>query len=134
MKQNNSTWAGWLSLAALALSACSPQPSAEPTYAWQRISVVADSTGVVSEMETEILPYRERLDSVMSSIVGYATMDLTNSGKYESTLGTFVVDLLQRQSARTYERQIDLSLMNHHGGLRAPINEGPLTLLIPTLL
>lgn len=64
----------------------------------------------------------------MGEIIGYASHDLTTRGEYESLLGTFVTKLLRDQSIFYFKKEVDVAIMNHHGGLRAPINKGPITL------
>ena len=40
----------------------------------------------------------------------------------------FVCDLLLNRSREVFEQDVDVSLMNHLRGLRAPLNMGPVTL------
>jgi len=64
----------------------------------------------------------------MNEVIGHAAHDLTTQGQYESSLGTFVTKLFLTQSITAFNQQVDVAIMNHHGGLRAPLNKGPITL------
>ncbi|MEM9857480.1 MAG: 5'-nucleotidase [Bacteroidota bacterium] len=101
----------------------------EYNLSFSSAAVEIDSTvGSLDNIENIIIPFRERLDSTMNEVIGYAAHDLTTKGKYESSLGTFVTRLLREQSISSFETEVDVAIMNHHGGLRAAINEGPITL------
>ncbi len=109
------------------LVACSSPGTYDISYSWSPVEINPDVRGSES-IEAIIVPYRARLDSIMDEVIGYATHDLTTEGQYESTLGTFVTKLSKEQSATSFKKEVDVAIMNHHGGLRAPINEGPITL------
>lgn len=116
-----------MTLLVFVMVSCSSPSAHEIAYSWSpvKISTEIESAG---EIESVIKPYREKLDSIMNEEIGYALHDLTNEGHYETTLGTFVTRLLMEQSAAEFNIEIDVAVMNHHGGLRAPINQGPITL------
>ena len=111
----------------IAVTACSGPEEYDRSYSWSPVSINAGIEGS-AEVEAIIAPYRNRMDSMMDEVIGHAAHDLTTQGKYESTLGTFVTELLLRQSMSSFNRKVDVAIMNHHGGLRAPINQGPITL------
>jgi 2',3'-cyclic-nucleotide 2'-phosphodiesterase (5'-nucleotidase family) len=111
----------------LSLSSCFNSQRYQPYYSWSDLEI--DSTIQRSAAIEEIIsPYRMRLDSIMDEVIGHATHDLTAAAEYESTLGTFVTKLLLKQSTAAYNTEVDVALMNHRGGLRAPINQGGITL------
>ena len=111
----------------LSLSSCFNSQRYQPYYSWSDLEI--DSTIQRSAAIEEIIsPYRMRLDSIMDEVIGHATHDLTAAAEYESTLGTFVTKLLLKQSTAAYNTEVDVALMNHRGGLRAPINQGAITL------
>jgi len=117
----------WSALLIIVFASCSDPKNYEVNYTWSPVEInseIKDS----EEIEFLIAPYRVKLDSIMEEEIGYALHDLTTKGQYESTLGTYVTRLLLEQSIAYFDTQIDVSIMNHHGGLRAPINEGPVTL------
>ena len=110
----------------ISLTCCSKQ-SYQPYYSWSDIEI--DSTIQRSVAIEEIItPYRIQLDSIMDEVIGHAVHELNASREYESTLGTFVTKLLLDQSIAAYDTHVDVALMNHKGGLRAPINKGDITL------
>ncbi|MEM9337662.1 MAG: 5'-nucleotidase [Bacteroidota bacterium] len=106
---------------------CSGPPEYEPSFTWSPIEINAEIKGS-DKVEAVIAPYRAKLDSIMDEVIGYASHDLTTQGAYESTLGTFVTRLLLEQSISSFDTAVDVAIMNHHGGLRAPINQGDITL------
>lgn len=109
------------------LISCSGPADYQRSYTWEPVEINQDveASGDVEEI---ITPYRARLDSIMDEVIGYASHDLTTKGQYESTLGTFVTKLLLEQAIAEYQKPVDVAIMNHQGGLRAPINEGPIRL------
>ncbi|MDN3204415.1 5'-nucleotidase C-terminal domain-containing protein [Algoriphagus sediminis] len=108
------------------LVSCSEQKKYELSYSWAPVEITSEIKKS-EEIEAIINPYKTKLDSIMDEVIGYSAKDLTTEGRYESTLGTFVTELLHKQSSAQYNTIVDVALMNHHGGLRAPINEGPVT-------
>ena len=116
-----------LTLLLTVLLSCENRTEYEPSYTWSPVEITPDIEPSAT-VESIIAPYRARLDSIMNEVIGYAAYDLTPRGQYESTLGTFVTKLIWARSAIAFDQQVDVSIMNHHGGLRAPINEGPITL------
>lgn len=69
--------------------------------------------------------YKVQIDSVMNQQIGYASQTLA-SGKPQSLLANFTADVLRIAGEQYTNEPIQLALMNN-GGLRAPINEGPVT-------
>ncbi len=116
-----------LALLLIFLWSCSSPAEYELSYTWSPIKISPEIEGAM-KIESIIEPYRGNLDSIMGEEIGYAAHDLTSRGQYESVLGTFVTELLLDQSISEFGRHVDAAIMNHHGGLRAPINEGPITL------
>ncbi|UII25825.1 5'-nucleotidase C-terminal domain-containing protein [Fulvivirga maritima] len=109
------------------LASCTSKEEYQRSYTWSSVQV--DSAIEESDhLEEIIAPYRVRLDSMMNEVIGYASHDLTAEGQYESDLGTFVTQVILNQSRSSYNKDVDLSIMNHHGGLRASINKGPVEL------
>lgn len=74
-----------------------------------------------------IAPYRAELDEEMEEVLATVETELNNATRRgESTLGNFVVDLLKVRSEERLGYEVDLVLINNHGGLRKPISMGPL--------
>ena len=111
----------------LLLFACSSPAEYDHALTWSPVEIGSDIEDS-EQVEAMIAPYRLRLDSIMNEVIGYAAYDLNTQGQYESTLGTFVTELTLTQSIAVYDQPVDVAIMNHKGGLRAPINEGPITL------
>lgn len=105
----------------------SKNDKSELIISWSSIPI-GDSISIDQNIESIISPYRSRLDSIMNEVIGRAAADMTSRGEYESVLGTFVTRLSLEQCEAIFDRTIDVAVMNHHGGLRAPINKGDITL------
>lgn len=117
----------WLILLFIFMASCSGPAAYEHSYTWSPVKINGDIQKS-EKVETIIAPYRAKLDSIMNKHIGYAAHDLTTQGQYESTLGTFVTALFLTQSISTFDRDVDVAIMNHKGGLRVPLNQGPILL------
>lgn len=74
------------------------------------------------EAEKILLTYKNRVDSIMSPVIGYSLIDMS-AQRPESTLSNLVADIL-RQSTTTYiGKQADVAVINM-GGLRASLPKG----------
>jgi len=90
-----------------------------------------DSLTALNKM---IAPYKVEMESKMNNIIGYSTQTLT-SFHPESPLGNFVADVVfeagfeyaQNKESLSCEKWNTISLINF-GGLRAPINEGDISI------
>jgi len=117
----------FLAVALVSLNACNKAQKLDPSITWSSIPI-SDSIQASGEIEEIISPYRDEVDSIMNEVIGFAAHDLNSRGEYESNLGTFVTRLTLEQSRKVYNQHVDVALMNHHGGLRADINQGDVTL------
>lgn len=115
------------SLLVLILAACHNGSTTQTKIAVSGIEI-NQQIKEADEIEAIVAPYRDSLETIMDEVIGFAAHDLTTKGKYESTLGTFVTRLCLEQSEAIFEQEVDVAIMNHHGGLRAPINKGNITL------
>ncbi len=79
---------------------------------------VTDSVGVDSTYILLIQPYKKTLDAQMNEVLGVCEKEL-NKAQPESTLGNFIADALLIQSRKTYDHEIDFSVVNY-GGIRIP--------------
>ena len=105
---------------------CSPSSDPQVQLDVSLIEVQTDRPSI--ELEEIIKPYRQVLDSQMNVVIGRAAIDLLNPyGERETGLGKFISNLMLEEARATFDMPIDLSLMNSRGGLRAPINAGPIT-------
>jgi len=93
---------------------------------------INDSITPNQEIETFIKPFRKRIEEDMNKVLSYSPKDMhKNDGELETTIGNLMADLVKSQSEAVYKKRtgkdIDMSLLNH-GGIRAPIPEGPITI------
>lgn len=63
-----------------------------------------------------IMPYKMKLDSLMSEVICYNEQDL-NKQLPEGSLGNFVCDELMEYAAKNYNKPVDFCIYNY-GGLR----------------
>lgn len=94
-----------------------------------KTKIAVDSTiAFDTQIDSIIAPYKQELDSSMNEAIGTAAHTLKNEvSRGETTLGNFVSDLILYQSRKKAKYEVHLALINTHGGLRAPINEGEIT-------
>ncbi|PKR80365.1 hypothetical protein CW751_09835 [Brumimicrobium salinarum] len=85
-------------------------------------SVPADDS-----LQAFIAPYKKELAENMNRVIGYATEDLVRN-RPEGTLGNFVIDETENylEEHNWLKGKHFISVMNH-GGLRAPISKGEVT-------
>lgn len=107
----------------LFLSACS-------SLKYQAESInVNSSTPTDSSYYALIEPYQTSLEKEMNEVVGAAARDLVKK-QPEGTLGNFVADLTLSTALdfqfKELPKKRTFCLLNH-GGLRAPISKGPIT-------
>lgn len=111
----------------LGISSCAPKEDLVPEISVSQIEMHSDSFSS-EKIEALIVRYREILDASMNEVIGHNALRMSNEGKHESSLGKFVSKLMLEQSKKVYETHVDVALINHHGGLRAPIAAGDITL------
>ena len=91
--------------------------------------LIIDSTSKpVSGIENFILPYRERVNSILDSALAYAPYSISKTdGKYNTTAGNLMADLMLSEANPIFKKRtgkdIDFVLMNH-GGIRSGISKG----------
>ncbi len=83
-----------------------------------------------NKIDSIVSPYRTSLEAEMNAVLGEATCTMSKA-RPEGALGNFVADIVQ-YFALAYFKQAEqqalvITILNH-GGLRAPINEGPILL------
>lgn len=78
-----------------------------------------------SRMTATLAPYKNKVDSLMSSVVGKTIAPLT-SERPESPLSNLVADVLRQAAAETLGRPADMGLVNM-GGIRSSLPQGALT-------
>jgi 2',3'-cyclic-nucleotide 2'-phosphodiesterase (5'-nucleotidase family) len=88
-----------------------------------------------STLEKSITPYRNKLETAMNTVIGYAEVNL-NKEQPESNLGNWAADAVAAQMSIYTGKNIDFATLNY-GGLRIPsipqgaINKGKIYELMP---
>ncbi len=118
-------------LAGLSLASIALLSSCKPSYEVKEITcetITINNTldeKADPQMRSFIDFYKQQIDSVMNKQIGYASQTLA-SGKPQSLLANFTADILRIAGEEYTKEPIQLAFMNN-GGLRAPINQGPIT-------
>ncbi|WP_339885244.1 5'-nucleotidase [Polaribacter vadi] len=95
-------------------------------------NIAIDSTLMASpEIDSMIMPYKEKLIGEMERVLTYTTIDLTKqSTQMQSSLGNLMADLCVEMANPIFKEKtattIDFAMFNN-GGLRASIAEGNVT-------
>ena len=87
-----------------------------------------------NELDTLIQPYKDEMDESMNRVIGTAEVNLEN-GDPESTLGNFAADVVYEAGVQYGKSTKSIGpdamkrtfCMLNFGGLRAPINQGTIT-------
>ena len=95
---------------------------------------VVDTIPVENKLDGMIAPYKVEMESKMNKVIGHTRTSLTNFSP-ESPLGNFVADVVFESGFKygidnenvSLEKWNTLCLINF-GGLRAPINEGDISI------
>jgi 2',3'-cyclic-nucleotide 2'-phosphodiesterase (5'-nucleotidase family) len=102
-------------------------------YSGNNISVT-DTAFKANDLDKMIAPYKVEMESKMNKVIGHSNQSLTNYSP-ESPLGNFVADVVfesalnfsETNEAVSLEELNTICLLNF-GGLRAPINEGDISI------
>lgn len=78
-----------------------------------------------TEAASIVQPYQEKIDSIMSPVVGISAMDMS-AARPESLLSNLIADVLRLAAVPHIGRQADLGLINV-GGLRNSLKAGEIT-------
>lgn len=113
----------WITIVGAGLLACS---SASVFVQTDKVNIDSNVTPDDS-LQAFIEPYRKELSANMNRVIGYATDDLLRD-RPEGALGNFVIDETENylRESGWLKDQHYISIMNH-GGLRAPISKGNIT-------
>ncbi|MEZ4701508.1 MAG: 5'-nucleotidase C-terminal domain-containing protein [Rhodothermales bacterium] len=119
-------------IALLVLAGCratQPGPAAPEALAIAEPVVtftpIGDSLADDPAMEALVAPYRAQLQSKVNEVIGEATA-LFEKAQPEGPLGNLAADAMLADVQQWTSRPVDLALTNN-GGLRVPINPGPIT-------
>jgi 2',3'-cyclic-nucleotide 2'-phosphodiesterase (5'-nucleotidase family) len=125
-RRNIASLGAALCLSALLLAGCQRKPLEVSEITCEK--VVIDSTldaQTDPALEAFVDSYRQQIDSVMHQQIGVASQTMT-AGKPQSLLANFTADILLEAGKEYTGKPVVLAVMNN-GGLRAAINEGPVT-------
>lgn len=86
---------------------------------------VSASHGQDSMFLRMLLPYRDSVDRLMTTVIGFATANLYE-GKKENPLGYFFTDAMKEMGEKRFGKKIDAAIMNS-GGIRSYISKGNIT-------
>ncbi len=114
----------------LAVLSCRQDPPVLKAITGQQLAIT-DSLLPVDSLEYFIVPYRNRVNQVLDSVLAYAPSPITKTdGKWNTTAGNLMADIVLEQANPIFEqrtgRSIDFVLLNH-GGIRSIISQGPVT-------
>lgn len=112
-------------LGGLMLSSCQNKPAVKEITCEQIVVDAAYDSLLNPELVAMVDSYKIQIDSVMNQRIGTASQTLT-SGKPQSLLANFTADILVQAGREFTGKPVQFALMNN-GGLRAPINAGPVT-------
>lgn len=116
----------FLSMAAVVSSCTSEKSTLTYSPEESKMILVTDSTFQEDpEMTALIAPYKVKMDSIMSEVIGYSneTMD---SKLPDSALPQFVIEIMRSQAEKATGEKVDAALVNL-GGLRSPLYKGNVT-------
>jgi 2',3'-cyclic-nucleotide 2'-phosphodiesterase (5'-nucleotidase family) len=82
------------------------------------------------QIENFIKPYRDKIDTDLSEVLGTATESIDKSGEWQTPMGNFLADITFEKSDKVFQmrekKAIDICLLNH-GGIRSIISKGNVT-------
>ena len=91
---------------------------------------ITEKENQVAQIENFIKPYREHINKDLDSILAYCPVTLDKSGKWQSTIGNLMADVLLMRGNLVFEarenRKIDICLLNS-GGIRSILPKGNIT-------
>ncbi|MGL4331664.1 MAG: 5'-nucleotidase C-terminal domain-containing protein [Bacteroidales bacterium] len=113
---------------AVVVSSCTSEKS-KLTYSPEESTMILVSYSSFQEepeMTALIAPYKAKMDSIMSEVIGYSneTMD---SKLPDSALPQFVIEIMRSQAEKATGEKVDAALVNL-GGLRSPLYKGDVTI------
>jgi 2',3'-cyclic-nucleotide 2'-phosphodiesterase (5'-nucleotidase family) len=110
------------------LTACQtalPVAEADRTSFRPSFTVISDTLTDDPAMEAMVAPYRQSLQDAVSEVIATAAFNLEKD-KPEGVLGNLAADAMLALAREHSAGPVHMALTNN-GGLRVPINEGPVT-------
>ncbi|MDR0972552.1 MAG: 5'-nucleotidase C-terminal domain-containing protein [Prevotellaceae bacterium] len=115
-----------LCIVAVVLSSLSCQETRRSITATGELIPMTAEWDIANEhIDSIIMPYQQKVDSIMSPVLGTAQIALTR-GRPQSLLSNYAADILRESAVDYIGHPADIGLMNM-GGLRAELNAGPIT-------
>lgn len=106
------------------LASCAPSRYQVADY-HPKLITISDTIPADKAMATFLQPYKQRMDSTMSEVIGISEVSLTKA-QPESNMGNFVADA-QLAAGKKLNPAVQVSIVNY-GGLRIPfIGKGNIT-------
>jgi 2',3'-cyclic-nucleotide 2'-phosphodiesterase (5'-nucleotidase family) len=92
---------------------------------------ITSNLNLDEKIEKYIQPFKEHIDSDLSTILAYCPENLEkNKGKWQTNIGSYIADVTLAASSKIFEKRegkkVDICLLNH-GGIRSIIPKGPIT-------
>ncbi|MBT8290891.1 MAG: 5'-nucleotidase C-terminal domain-containing protein [Muriicola sp.] len=112
------------------LFSCVDKPSHLQSISGKQLHInsvlVADDS-----VEAFIKPYRQRINTVLDSVLAFAPEDIDKSdGELNSSQGNLMADIILKQASPIFKmrtgKEVDMALMNY-GGIRNVISAGDIT-------
>ena len=112
------------------LTACAQSPPQLSSVKGKQLPVNAEITSNDS-IEAFIAPYRNRINSVLDSVLAYAPKDIVKTdGALNSSEGNLMADILMEQAQPIFKlrtgHEVDIAMLNF-GGIRNVISAGSVT-------
>ena len=110
----------------LFIVSCQPNRWQIATAVSSKIAV--DSTADIiadKEYEAFLLPYKQKIDSELNTVIGRSAVDMTVS-RPESLLSNFSADMLREVLFEKFDSVTDIAIVNM-GGLRTQISKGDIS-------
>jgi len=111
-------------------TACAQSPSQLTSVKGTQLLINSDISSNDS-IDAFITPYRNRINTVLDSVLAYAPKDIVKTdGELNTSEGNLMADILLRQSQPIFElrtgHKVDIALLNY-GGIRNVISAGSVT-------
>ena len=109
------------------IASCKPEESTVNKIDGKQI-IIDSSLAKETKIDSFILPYYNRINTILDSTLAYAPKVLTkDDGQYNTSAGNLMADMLLEQSNPIFKsrtgKEVDFVLFNH-GGIRSIISKG----------
>lgn len=115
----------------LFLASCKKELGYGPERIKSDLITVSSNAGEDEEINAFIAPYKNAIQSEMDSVLAYAPNSYNkNDGDYNTAIGNMMADAVWEMANPIFEKRAGYpfsAVLLNHGGIRAPINKGPIT-------